>query len=166
MSFMLGFLALSLVAVTLVAWHFIHSLWLRPKYLENFLRKQGFGGNPYRPINGDLADSTHMLQSSLSKPMPLLSHDLVPRLAPFAQHLINLHGENTFMWHGSKPKVSIVKPELLREVFTKYDVFRKLPVGSRSTFGQVLRDGEDWAKVRRIINPALSGLIIFFVLVK
>ncbi|XP_074273550.1 cytochrome P450 CYP72A219-like [Silene latifolia] len=146
--------ALSLIAITFLAWHFIDSLWLRPKKLEHFLRKQGFGGNSYRRINGDLAEITQMTQSALSKPMSFLSHDLPSRLAPFLQQTVNQHGENSFVWYGRKPKVNIMKPEFIREIFMKYDVFRKQPPGTRSSFGLVLRDGEDWAKVRKIINPA------------
>ncbi|XP_074305280.1 cytochrome P450 CYP72A219-like [Silene latifolia] len=154
MEFMLVFSTLFVIAITFVAWHFIYSLWLRPKKLEHFLRKQGFGGNSYRPINGDLVEINQMTQSALSKPMSPLSHDLMSRLAPFAQKMVDLHGMNSFVWYGRKPKVNIMKPELIREIFTKHDVFCKQPPGTRSGFGLVLRDGEDWARVRRIINPA------------
>ncbi|KAH9615205.1 hypothetical protein KSS87_011479 [Heliosperma pusillum] len=138
--------ALSLIALTIVAWNFMNFLWLRPRKLEHFLRKQGFGGNSYRPINGDLAEMNQMTQSAISKPMSSLSHDLTSRIGPFLQQTVNQHGENSFVWYGTKPKVNIMKPDLIREIFTKYDIFRKQSLGTRSRFGLVMRDGEDWAK--------------------
>uniref|UniRef100_A0A803MDE7 Cytochrome P450 n=1 Tax=Chenopodium quinoa TaxID=63459 RepID=A0A803MDE7_CHEQI len=58
------------------------------------------------------------------------------------------------MWYGRSPRLNITKPEFIREIFAKYEVFTKRPPGKKTPFGLVMREGEDWAKVRRIINPA------------
>ncbi|XP_021747048.1 cytochrome P450 CYP72A219-like [Chenopodium quinoa] len=157
---MLGNMLTDIVATILlvlmfvyVPFHLINSLWLKPKRLEKCLRDQGFRGNPYRPISGDLAEIN---KSSISKSISSLSHDIIPHIMPFFHQTIQKYGKDSFMWYGRSPRLNITKPEFIREIFTKYEVFTKGPPGKKTTFGLVLREGEDWAKVRRIINPAFE----------
>lgn len=146
-----AFLIITLILVTL---HFINSLWLTPKKLEKCLRDQGFHGNPYRLIYGDVAEITHMAKSALSKPISSLSHDIIPHIMPFFHQIIQRYGKDSYLWYGTNPRLNITKPEFIREIFTKYEVYHKKSPGRNTKFGLVMREGEDWAKVRRIINPA------------
>ncbi|XP_021747019.1 cytochrome P450 CYP72A219-like [Chenopodium quinoa] len=147
------FLVIVLVYVPL---HLINSLWLKPKRLEKCLRDQGFRGNPYRPIYGDLAEITGMARSSLSKSFTSLTHDIVSRILPFLHHTIQQYGKESFIWYGRNPKINITKIELIKEIFTKYEVFTKQSPAKKTMFGLPMREGEDWAKVRKIINPAFE----------
>uniref|UniRef100_A0A0E0L1S9 Cytochrome P450 n=1 Tax=Oryza punctata TaxID=4537 RepID=A0A0E0L1S9_ORYPU len=55
------------------------------------------------------------------------------------------------------PRVMIPDPELVREVFQKFDQFGKpkmIRVGKLIATGVVSYEGEKWAKDRRILNPA------------
>ena len=66
-------------------------------------------------------------------------------------------GKNYFIWMGPKPVVNIMDPELIRDVFLKYNAFRKPPphpLGKLLATGLVTLEGEQWTKHRKIINPA------------
>lgn len=142
------------IVFTHIAFYFINKLWLKPKRLENFLRKHGFQGNPYRSIHGDLSEITRLTRSALSKPISSLSHDIVPRIMPFVHETIQQYGLKSFIWYGRRPRINVTKPEHIREIFTKYEVYHKeCPTGS-GTFGLVMREGQNWVKIRRILNPA------------
>ncbi|KNA13437.1 hypothetical protein SOVF_116960 [Spinacia oleracea] len=95
-----------------------------------------------------------MAKSALLKPISSLSHDIIPHIMPFFHQTVQQYGKDSFMWFGRKPRVNITNPELIREILNKYDVYMKKAPGKKTTFGLAMRDGQDWAKVRRIINPA------------
>ncbi|PKI58935.1 hypothetical protein CRG98_020681 [Punica granatum] len=59
------------------AWRVLNWVWLRPKKLERLLREQGFKGNPYKFLYGDLKESAKMIKESKSRPIGL-SDDPVP----------------------------------------------------------------------------------------
>jgi cytochrome P450 len=67
-------------------------------------------------------------------------------------------GKTSITWFGPVPRVTITKPELVREVlsnkFGHYEKlkFRKLQRMLHNGLGS--HEGEKWAKHRRIINPA------------
>ena len=66
-------------------------------------------------------------------------------------------GKNYFIWMGPKPVVNIMDPELIRDVFLKYNAFRKPPphpLGKLLATGLVTLEGEQWTKRRKIISPA------------
>ncbi|KAK1275220.1 Secologanin synthase [Acorus gramineus] len=63
-----------------------------------------------------------------------------------------------FTWFGPIPRVTIMDPELVREILSnKFGHFarpKSNPVVRLLSSGLVSYDGEKWAKHRRIINPA------------
>lgn len=159
MEISLGNIAVSIVLVSIAslwAWRVLNWVWLRPKKLERCLRQQGFAGNPYRLLIGDLKDNVSMFMEAISRPMNL-SDDTAPRIIPFILQTINQHGENSFVWHGTIPRVTIMNPEYLKDIFTNYRDFQKPytnPVIKLLADGLLNHEDEKWAKHRKIINPA------------
>ncbi|PQQ12896.1 cytochrome P450 CYP72A219-like isoform X1 [Prunus yedoensis var. nudiflora] len=166
--------ALCVVWVSIVitlAWRVLNWVWLRPKKLEKCLREQGLAGNSYRLLFGDTKDLSKMLEQTQSKPIKLsTSHDIAPRVTPFSHQTVNSYGKNSFVWMGPIPRVHIMNPEELKDAFNRHDDFHKTvknPIMKSPPPGIVGVEGEQWAKHRKIINPAfhlekLKGMVPIF----
>ncbi|XP_031280557.1 cytochrome P450 CYP72A219-like [Pistacia vera] len=150
--------AVSVVLVTVVtlAWRILNWVWWRPKKLERYLRQQGLSGKPYRLLYGDLKTTSIMLKQAKSRPINL-GDDITPRLVPFLHKLVKDYGKNSFMWIGPVPRVNIMNPDQIKEVFTRTSDFQKTrlnPLARLLAKGLATYEGEKWTKHRRIINPA------------
>ncbi|KAM5586465.1 cytochrome P450 72A397-like [Rosa sericea] len=155
-----SWVALSLVFVSIVirwAWGVLNWLWLKPKKLERCLREQGLKGNSYGLFYGDMKENSVMLTQAKSKPMNLSSsHDIASRFIPFLDQTVKTYGKNSFVWIGPIPRVNIMDPEDVKDVFTKLDDFRRPasnPFIKLLITGIASYEDEKWAKHRRIINP-------------
>ncbi|KAI8552353.1 hypothetical protein RHMOL_Rhmol06G0260100 [Rhododendron molle] len=85
-------LSFALATFVTCAWKAVNWVWLRPKQLERCLRDQGFKGNPYRFLYGDSKEFGTAIIAARSKPMDANDDDIVPRVGPFHQYFVNLHG--------------------------------------------------------------------------
>lgn len=83
-----AFLAIGLVVL---GWRILSWVWLRPRKLEKFLRKQGLRGNPYRIFFGDIRELVKMLAEAKSRPIGL-GDDILPRVVPGDVHTVEKHG--------------------------------------------------------------------------
>ncbi|XP_073282383.1 cytochrome P450 CYP72A219-like, partial [Primulina huaijiensis] len=132
-------------------------VWLRPKKMEKLLRKQGFNGNPYRFLYGDLKELRKIFEEAKSKPISF-DDDIKPRVIPFHLKTIQKYGNASFFWLGSKPIVIITDPVLVKEVMSKSDLYQKAesenPLAKLLAQGLASYEGDKWAKHRKIINPA------------
>ncbi|KAI9116591.1 hypothetical protein K1719_012758 [Acacia pycnantha] len=140
------------------AWKVVNWLWLRPKKLERLLRQQGLQGTPYTLVTGDSIRMFSMHMQAKSKPMNL-SHNIIPRASSFFNHLVNQYGKNPFMWIGASPRILITDPVLIKDVMNKiYDLPKPDvdPVLKLLATGLAHYNGDQWAKHRRIINPAFN----------
>ncbi|OWM88554.1 cytochrome P450 CYP72A219-like [Punica granatum] len=150
-------IGLAIFALTLAwAWRVLDWVWLRPKKLERLLREQGFNGNPYRFLFGDLKESTKMLKESRSRPVGL-SDDPVPRIFPFVFQSVNTYGKDSFTWLGPTPRLNIMNPDHIKEILSKMYDFQKPssnPLVRLLATGLANYEGEKWATHRKIINPA------------
>ncbi|KAF3528204.1 hypothetical protein DY000_02043049 [Brassica cretica] len=107
---------LAAVLIRVVNW-----VWITPKKLERYLRRQGLHGTPYTPLVGDIKRNVKMLMEARSKPITL-TDDISPYLLPLALKMFNSHGRTFFMWTGPIPTIMITNPEHIKEVFSKtYD---------------------------------------------
>ncbi|KAK9994168.1 hypothetical protein SO802_023871 [Lithocarpus litseifolius] len=96
------------------------------------------------------------IKQAFSKPIEL-SDDIVPFVLPFEHHTVKHYGKNSFTWLGPIPRVNIMSPEQIKDVFTKIGDFQKPtpnPLVRLLVMGVVNYEGEKWAKYRKIINPA------------
>ncbi|VFR02335.1 unnamed protein product [Cuscuta campestris] len=146
-----GFLA------SIFFWGVLDWVWLKPKRLERILKQQGLKGNPYRVLSGDMKDLATMISDATSKPMDLSDHYIAPRIIPIYVHLINKYGKNCYVWMGPRPMVFITDPDLIKEVLNKHHLFQKPqsnPLGKKLVQGLASHEKDQWAKHRRLINPA------------
>ncbi|KHG20902.1 Secologanin synthase [Gossypium arboreum] len=137
-------------------WRALNWVWLTPKRLERCLKQEGFAGNPYRFLSGDIKESFTMSRQTRAKPMPV-SDDIEAYVLPFLHQTIKNHGNNSFMWIGPRPRVTIMDPEKIREIFTKFTDFQKLHSNPLARFlvgGLSNLEGDQWSKHRKIVNPA------------
>ncbi|VAI81375.1 unnamed protein product [Triticum turgidum subsp. durum] len=65
---------------------------LRPRRVARALRSQGVRGTPYRFPSGDVHDYVRLVAAACSQPMPLSSHAVAARVAPFDHGVIKEHG--------------------------------------------------------------------------
>ncbi|XP_070038046.1 cytochrome P450 CYP72A219-like [Nicotiana tomentosiformis] len=138
------------------AWKILNWVWFKPKELEKCLRQQGFKGNSYRFLFGDVNEMMKMGKEALSKPIDF-SHDIWPRVMPFLHKTITTYGKNCLAWYGPRPAIVIVDPELIREVLTKIYDFQKppgTPLTKLAANGLAGYEADKWTKHRRLINPA------------
>ncbi|KAF7075423.1 hypothetical protein CFC21_080205 [Triticum aestivum] len=149
------------VAAAAIAWCAVRALewaWWRPRRLDRALRSQGLRGTAYRPVAGDVQLSQRLNKEARSRTMPQGCHDVVPRAMPLLHQAAKEHGKMSFTWLGPVPRVTITKPELVREVLSnKSGHSEKLNLGRLQRMlhnGVGGHEGEKWAKHRRIINPA------------
>ncbi|KAK4398163.1 cytochrome [Sesamum angolense] len=151
-------IAASLAFVVLIcAWRVVKWGYMRPKRLEKLVRKQGFNGNSYRMVYGDLKEVLKMVKEAKSNPINL-HDDIKPRILPFYTKTIQTYGTESFMWFGLSPTVIISDPELIKEVMTKTHIYRKIknanPLTRLLAQGLFSYEMDKWAKHRKIINPA------------
>nr|WAU86880.1 birch protein [Betula platyphylla] len=152
--------ALSIISIAVIisrsAWRVLRWAWVRPKALERSLRDQGLTGNSYRLLFGDLKESSKMTSEARSKPINF-TNDIAPRVVPFFHQNVKNYGKNSFTWFGPTPRVTIMNPEQLKEIFSKIYDFRRVrgnPLSKLLVTGLATYDDEKWAKHRKIINPA------------
>ncbi|KAI9083574.1 hypothetical protein K1719_034516 [Acacia pycnantha] len=85
------------------------------------------------------------------------SHDIPPYVSSFVHHLVNKYGKNSFMWFGMTPRVILMDPEKVKEVFNRnYDFPRPelIPIVKYIATGVANYEDDKWAKHRKIINTA------------
>ncbi|XP_056173260.1 cytochrome P450 72A397-like isoform X3 [Syzygium oleosum] len=149
-------LATVLAVLTTLAWRVVNWVWLRPKRLERLLRQQGLSGKPYTFLFGDLKEDSRLLKEAKSKPIAL-SDDVKPRLLPFMHQSFQTYGKDSFMWLGPTPRVNITNPGQLKEIFSRIYDYRQpnfSPLVKLLFCGLPFRNGEKWARHRKIISPA------------
>ncbi|KAL2326854.1 hypothetical protein Fmac_020281 [Flemingia macrophylla] len=141
--------------ISLWALHLLNSLCLSPKRLERLLRAQGLQGDPYTlSQRNSLQTNT---QHNHPKPPPFaLSNDVAPRLSSHLYQTISKYGKNSFIWEGTTAKVIISDPKQVHEVFNNIYDFQLSGNAKFLKNGLINYEGEQWAKHRKIINPAFQ----------
>uniref|UniRef100_A0A7N2LJG8 Cytochrome P450 n=1 Tax=Quercus lobata TaxID=97700 RepID=A0A7N2LJG8_QUELO len=97
-----------------------------------------------------------MISQAKSKPINF-TFDIAPRVFPFVHQVVSNYGKNSFIWIGPTPRVNILNPGQLKEIFSKIYDFQKPnanPLTKLLATGLPNYDGEKWATHRKIINPA------------
>ncbi|XWS21081.1 hypothetical protein CRYUN_Cryun30bG0024800 [Craigia yunnanensis] len=140
---------------------FVYSIIWIPWRIQNHFKRQGVTGPGYRPIFGNSAEIRRQFAEAQSKPASLYHHDVLHRVAPFYYRWSNMYGKPFLYWFGSKPRLGISDPDIIKEVaMNTSESFDKIGFNpmSRMLFGQGLvgLKGEEWTFHRRIANQAFS----------
>ncbi|XP_019165680.1 PREDICTED: cytochrome P450 CYP72A219-like [Ipomoea nil] len=136
---------------------FLDWVWVKPRRIERLFRQQGFSGNSYKPLIGDLVEiARSTFQANRCGPLENLSNDIAPRILPFLHNAIRVYGKKSFLWFGTAPSVIITEPGLIKEMLANYTTFHK---PNRSAMLEVARglfacEADRWQMNKRIINPA------------
>ncbi|WOH03060.1 hypothetical protein DCAR_0522451 [Daucus carota subsp. sativus] len=151
-------IAISIAVITVIGifYRVLNWVWLRPRKLEKYLKEQGFKGNAYRLVLGDMGEYASMIKQEQPRQIKF-SENVSLHALPYAHHIINKFGKNSYMWWGMYPRLNILDPELIKEIMTKPNVFQKPhpnPLGNLITGGLLATEGEKWTKHRKLINPA------------
>ncbi|PWA80894.1 11-oxo-beta-amyrin 30-oxidase [Artemisia annua] len=146
------------IAIVLCLWNLVNLVWVTPKRLEKHLRNQGFKGNKYKLLFGDMKELSMTFRQSKSKHINIDNEDeVLPHIVAFTHQSLQKHGRNFITWMGWRPRVTFMDPELIKEVLTKINDFQKPrsnPLGRLLATGVVTYEGDKWIKHRKIINPA------------
>ncbi|XP_010060929.2 cytochrome P450 734A1 [Eucalyptus grandis] len=149
-----------LLLILILLSKFTYSNLFTPLKLQRHFTKQGVRGPGYRPILGNTAEINHLFAEAQSKPMPF-DHRFLHRVAPFYYHWSLKYGRTFVYWFGSRPRLGISDPDMVKEVLTNtgrsYDQIKFNPQ-ARELFGQGIFGlvGEKWAVHRRIANQAFT----------
>ncbi|KAM0022049.1 putative 11-oxo-beta-amyrin 30-oxidase [Helianthus debilis subsp. tardiflorus] len=146
------------VVVVLCAWKMVNMVWVRPKKLEKLLRNQGFKGNKYKFLFGDMKEFSMMIKQSKSKHINIDDEDeVLPHVVAFTHQSWKKYGRSFITWMGWEPRVAIMDPEMIKDVLMKLNDFQKTrsnPLLKYLATGLVTYEGDQWAKHRKLINPA------------
>ncbi|XP_022936841.1 cytochrome P450 734A1 [Cucurbita moschata] len=139
---------------------FLYSTFWLPWRFQIHFRKQGIKGPPYRPIIGNSTDIRRLFAEAQSKPIPF-HHDILSRALPFYFRWSGEYGKTFLYWFGSKPRLAISDPDLIKEVLVNtHGSFRRIQFNPQAKllFGEGLLglDGEKWVARRRIANQAFN----------
>ncbi|KAJ0537803.1 putative secologanin synthase [Helianthus annuus] len=94
----IGKVAISIVVVVIVrwGWKLLNWVWLKPKKLEKWLRDEGYKGNPYKLLVGDIIEFATIMKEGKSKPIPV-THDITSYALPFDHHIISKFGIHQYL---------------------------------------------------------------------
>ncbi|KAK9063726.1 hypothetical protein SSX86_017598 [Deinandra increscens subsp. villosa] len=156
----LGKIAVAVLVAVMVrwGWKLLNWVWLKPKKLEKWLRDEGYKGNPYKLLMGDMIELATMVKEGKSKASPV-THDITSYALPFDHHIISKYGEKSFIWLGPRPRIYIRDPELIKEILLRPHEFQKPhpePFRDSLIRGLLVTEGHKWTKHRKIINPAFN----------
>ncbi|XP_040996715.1 cytochrome P450 734A1-like [Juglans microcarpa x Juglans regia] len=139
----------------------LHSvLWL-PWRIQDHFRRQGIRGPPYRPVVGNTPEIQRMYAEAQLKAMSWDDHDILHRLSPYHSEWSAVYGRTFLDWFGSKPRLAITDPDMIKEVLMNTSgSFESIDPSPRIKmfFGQGIfaLKGERWSLHRRIANQAFK----------
>ncbi|PHT43724.1 Cytochrome [Capsicum baccatum] len=146
----------ALLVMIIWVWRMVNWVWIRPRKLEVCFRKQGLKGHSYTTLYGDTKEMAELTKQAKLKPMRL-NDDILPRVLPFHHYTLNKYGNNCFAWIGPEPRIFIMEPELITEIVTNNNIFKKpkpAPLVKLLVSGIASYEDQKWAKHRKILNTA------------
>lgn len=84
-------MAIFIALIGRLGWKVLIWVWLTPKKLEKRLKEQGYKGNLYKLLIGDMKELATMMEEAKSKHIPI-THDITSHCLPFDHHIISKYG--------------------------------------------------------------------------
>ncbi|MFS7921651.1 putative secologanin synthase [Helianthus anomalus] len=90
---MVGNVVITIVIVLIgrVGWKLLNWAWLKPRKLEKWMRSEGYKGNSYKLVIGDMKELAQTMKEGKTKSIPI-SHDIAAHVLPFDHQIITKYG--------------------------------------------------------------------------
>lgn len=88
-------IAIVIAVIIRRGWKVLNWVWLKPKKLEKWLRDEGYKGNSYKLLMGDMIELGKMMNLAKKDPIPI-THDILPHILPFDHKIISTYGISFF----------------------------------------------------------------------
>ncbi|KAM0029167.1 putative secologanin synthase [Helianthus debilis subsp. tardiflorus] len=80
-----------IVLIGRVGWKLLNWAWLKPRKLEKWMRSEGYKGNSYKLVIGDIKELAQTMKEGKKKSIPI-SHDIAAHVLPFDHQIITKYG--------------------------------------------------------------------------
>ncbi|XP_074586591.1 cytochrome P450 709B2-like [Curcuma longa] len=133
----------------------------RPYAITQYFKKQGVDGPGYKFFKGSSEDIKAMKREASGLILDTRSHDVASRVIPHYINWASQYGNVFLFWFGTNPRLLINDPEMVKHVLAnKFGFYPKLDADANILAllgkGLVLVQGSEWARHRRIVNPAFT----------
>ncbi|GAB2258810.1 hypothetical protein Droror1_Dr00014970 [Drosera rotundifolia] len=103
-----------------------------------------------------MVELSKLLKEAWSNPIKL-SDDDAPHVLPMEYQTIKRYGKNSFFWFGIYPRITIMEPELMREILNKHEIYHKIKLNTKLLMtGVLFCEGEKWAKLKYYTLPSMQ----------
>ncbi|KAJ0978747.1 hypothetical protein J5N97_014221 [Dioscorea zingiberensis] len=160
MGYQLGMvLGALLVILATKLWQALFDLIWRPYIIIKRFEKQGVRGPPYKFRLGAKQEIQDIQKAAETLVLDSRSHDIACKVLPHYQAWSSHYGTTFLYWMETKPRICLGDPEMVKQVLSsKFGFYAKPYPGANLMAmmgkGLVFTEGSDWARHRRVINPA------------
>ncbi|CAN0865226.1 Glucan endo-1,3-beta-glucosidase 8 [Linum grandiflorum] len=143
--------------------HGVGLIW-KPLKTQKLLKSQGINGPGYTFLVGNAREVVRLRTESLGQPMPVISHDLVPRVLPEVHRWMNKYGKTFVYWMGHQPHLVVTDSDMVKQaLFDKDGNFPKAEWKSvyyRKIMGDgiLTNEGKKWSKIKKLANVSFHGV--------
>nr|CAD1840098.1 unnamed protein product [Ananas comosus var. bracteatus] len=162
MGYLIGVILGTLLVVLITRlWSFLVYVIWRPYAITKKFREQGIMGPAYKLWSGSIKEIISIRRASEGVVLDINSHDITPRVLPHYTKWISLYGRTFLYWFGPQPRICVTDPEQTKQVLSNKFGFYIKPEPNPIIFalmgkGLVFSEGSDWARHRRVVNPAFA----------
>ncbi|OAY62816.1 Cytochrome P450 734A6 [Ananas comosus] len=142
-------------------WSVLASVLWRPYVISKKFRDQGIEGPEYKLWVGSTEEIKRMKREAQGIVLDIHSHDFTTRILPHYPKWISQYGGTFLFWFGPRPTLAITNPDMVKQVLSnKFGFYAKNDphpnIQALLGKGLVLTNGQDWARHRRVVNPAFT----------
>ncbi|KAF8780752.1 hypothetical protein HU200_001189 [Digitaria exilis] len=157
-------LAVAMVMVPCLWAALAHLVW-RPYAVARTFARQGVRGPPYRFFVGNTVEAKAMRTAAVGEALDRGSHDIIPRVLPHYHAWASRYGKVFVSWSGTTPTLCAGRLDMVKRVLSdKTGLYVKPDPGptimSLLEMGLVFTEGDDWARHRRVVHPAVKEVFL------